>query len=121
MRNNGRSGFTLLEALVSLCIMTGTVSAVMIHFASSRRAMKHSIELTQAINEAETLVHRVGIDLPLQEGSWSGYTETGFIWDITILPYKSNGYIIPYLLEVQTRVVKSSIPDVKLITLRRIR
>ena len=121
MRSDHRSGFTLLEALVSLFILTGTVSAVLMHFASSRRAIKHSMDLTEALNEAEALIYRIGVDLPLQEGRWSGHTKTGFSWDITIQPYRTNGFVIPYLLEVQAQVVKSSLPSINITTLRRVR
>ena len=121
MWSDDRSGFTLLETLISLLFLAGVVSAVSLHFFSSRRAMRRSSEMGIVLNEAEALLNRVGLDIPLREGVWSGNSSNGLQWTLTISPYQSDGRNIPYLLDIQVRAEMASVTNVNLSTLRRLR
>lgn len=121
MRSEARdqSGFTLLETMISLLILGGVVSVVMLHIASGQKALKRSIEVTMALGEAESLVNRIGLDIPARQGVWSGQASSGLFWVVTITPFMSEGRPIADLLEVQVRVDASSASPVTLSGLRR--
>lgn len=82
-----RGGFTLLEALVGLTILTGATASLMMLIATNRRAQAEAnADISAAIN-ARTVLARIGRDIPPEVGTHSGVLEDGRIWSILITPF----------------------------------
>lgn len=77
-------GFSLLEILVAFAIMAVALTIVLRIFGSGVNAAVVSEEYTLAVQIAESLMVRTGVETPLQVGELSG-TEAGkYYWLISI-------------------------------------
>lgn len=81
-----QSGFSLLEVLVAFSILALSLGVLMQTFSSAIRNARVSAAYSQAADLAESVLARVGIDLPLDQGGQSD-TEQGFRWTLEIAPY----------------------------------
>ena len=116
-KNNKTSGFTLIETLVSLAIVSVTLVIVFegISLTSTSYA-KIKNNLTATLT-AESLVERLGNDIPLTAGSVSGVSRLGFPWQIEITEVnETSSHQIsktPKLYEVTVRVSLNGKEDEK--------
>ncbi|HEV2563904.1 MAG TPA: type II secretion system protein [Microvirga sp.] len=85
--DRNRAGFTLLEALVALAILTGTTASLMVLIATNGRAQAQADADVSAALHARTLLARIGRDLPLAEGGQSGALDSGDRWSVLITPF----------------------------------
>jgi hypothetical protein len=85
------AGFTLLEALVALTILTGTMASLTTLVAVSRRAEAEADADLSATLHAQNILVRIGRDLPLEAGAQSGILEDGLVWSVLITPYRVEG------------------------------
>ena len=84
---NNDAGFTLLEVLVSLAILAVTTGVLLSVFSNGLR-LSHKAEMeSYAVMEAQSVLARLGADLPLEDGDITGQTENGFHWKLHIEPY----------------------------------
>jgi len=82
-----QSGFTVLEALVSLAILTGVTASILSLLAITRSLQNRGeLRLTSTI-QAESLLNRVGHDIPLKAGHRAGTFQDGSNWSVSIQPY----------------------------------
>jgi type II secretion system protein I len=81
------SGFTVLEALIALAILTGVAASVLPLLGAMRAAQARSHSKLTATIEARTLLDRLGRDIPLQAGSSNGFLIDGRQWSLRIQPY----------------------------------
>ncbi|NIX78435.1 PulJ/GspJ family protein [Microvirga terricola] len=122
LNSQQQSGFTVMEALVALAILTGLTASVLSLMATNHAAQIQSrAHLTAAI-QARALIERVGRDIPLKTGTVTGISGGGRPWSITIQNFTDkteppNPRIHP-LFEIAVNV--SSAENVKASELRTI-
>ncbi len=122
--NEFHAGFTLLEALVALTILTGTTASIMTLIATNRRAQTYADADLSATLHVRSLLARIGRDLPLEIGTQSGTFDDGQTWSVLITPFKDaeapSEPKLP-LLEVHVRLPQSASRQspVEVFTLRR--
>jgi prepilin-type N-terminal cleavage/methylation domain-containing protein len=85
--DRGDSGFTLVEALVSLVILTLGLVAVIEIFGNGFRGVRSSEWDAAALQLATSQLTRAGTETPLRRGQQQGATPQGFEWTVTIEPY----------------------------------
>lgn len=79
-------GFSLLEVLVAFAILALSLGVLMQVFSSGVRNALAGRAYSQAADLAESLLARLGPELPLVLGVQSD-TELGFHWDIEVVSY----------------------------------
>lgn len=122
--NASTSGFTVLEALVALAILAGTTSAVLAALMMKHSLQRRSQGQLSYMMQAQGLLERVGIDIPLRPGTVRGTLVDGGAWIIEIKPFREDrqdGLDWPHsLLNVQVSVFSTSLREsVELHTLKR--
>lgn len=78
------SGFTLIEVIVAIAILSISLVMVMQLFAGGLRASRTSCDYTRAIVHAKDKMEELSIE-PIQD---SGEFEDGFIWESEVQPYE---------------------------------
>jgi type II secretory pathway pseudopilin PulG len=81
------AGFTLVEALVSLVVLTLGLVAVIEIFGNGFRGIRSSEWDAAALQLATSQLTRAGTETPLRRGQQQGTTPQGFDWIVTIEPY----------------------------------
>jgi general secretion pathway protein I len=84
-------GFTLLEVLVALVILSISLGVLFEVFSAGLRGRRTAKEYEQATLLAESKLDAVGIEQPLLEGSSSGQFDNQFQWRVDVLPYHEQG------------------------------
>jgi general secretion pathway protein I len=85
---SSEKGFTLVETLVSLAMLTlGLVALVQI-FGNGFRGIRDSDLDADVLQWATSQLARAGVETPLQTGQQQGTTPAGLEWTITIEPYR---------------------------------
>jgi len=102
------AGFTVLEALVALVVLSGTTAAVLsIVSAHASAQARQEAALTDAV-QAQALLNRIGLDIPARPGSVTGTGHDGRSWSIEIRPYadgpETEGPRAVLLLDLRIRV-----------------
>jgi type II secretory pathway pseudopilin PulG len=87
-RDEAAAGFALLEALVALSMLAAGVAAVMSLLATNRRAQADADAELAAALQARSLMARIGRDLPLTAGTFSGTGGGGLAWSVRIAPFR---------------------------------
>src|SRR5215510_12254673 len=80
-------GFTLVETLVSLAILTLALVALMEIFGVGFRGVRMSGLDTAALHLATSQLARAGTETPLRAGQQQGTTSGGLEWSVVIEPY----------------------------------
>lgn len=73
-------GFSLLEILVAFAIMAVALTIVLRIFGSGVNTALVSEEYTLAVQIAESLMARIGVETPLQPGEYSGIEGDKYAW-----------------------------------------
>ena len=79
-------GFTLIEVLVSFAILGISIGAIMMTIANGLRLTVNGETEGLALALANSVLDRVGQDMPLINGHLSG-NEAGYSWNVEIAPY----------------------------------
>ena len=87
---NKSDGFTILEVLVALAILGLSLGMVMTSISNGLRLTRESASETAAGVLAQSLLDRVGGDLPLQDSEIHGTEPDGTRWRVQISPYGSS-------------------------------
>lgn len=85
------SGFTLLEVLLAFVVFALTFALVLEIVAASTRSTVRAKDYSEAALLAQSLAERVGNDIPLEAGSWSGETTGGIEWNLEITDFEGLG------------------------------
>lgn len=79
-------GFSLLEILVAFAIMAVALTIILRIFGSGVNAAVVSEEYTLAVQIAESLMARIGVETPLQSGEFTGNEADKYDWLVRITP-----------------------------------
>jgi general secretion pathway protein I len=79
-------GFSLLEILVAFSIMAVALTILLRIFGSGVNAAVVSEEYSIAVQIAESLMARVGVETPLEAGEMSGVEADLYEWQVRISP-----------------------------------
>lgn len=82
-------GFSLLEVVVAFAILAVTLGVLMQVFSTALNTTALSGEYSRAATLAETRLNAVGIDIPLEAGSYSGDPEDGISWQVFVEPFQT--------------------------------
>ena len=78
-------GFSLLESLVGLTIITIVLLTLIQVGLSSSAQIKRAEDASIAASLAKTLFNRVGVENPIQKGSIKGNENSGWSWELSII------------------------------------
>jgi len=79
-------GFSLLEILVAFAIMAVALTIVLRIFGTGVNIAVTSEDYTLAVQIAESLMARTGVETPLQAGEWSGSEVDKYDWHVDVAP-----------------------------------
>lgn len=102
-------GFSLLEVLVAFSILAISLGVLLNIFSSGVRMMTLADEYTRASQVAESMLAKVGIEIPVEEGVEQGIDGDGFRWTLSVYPYPlqleeldvESLSMVPYRVEVR--------------------
>jgi general secretion pathway protein I len=80
-------GFTLIEVLVALVILSLSLAIIFAGFSTSLRSKRVAEDHQQATLLAESKLNSVGVERPLQEGVTVGRFDDRFRWKVEVAPY----------------------------------
>ena len=84
MRPKRNKGFTLVEVLIAFAILA-VVLGIVFRTLSTGLSHERIADLTTArVLEARSILDRLGIDIPLEEGITEGRMATGEVWTMTV-------------------------------------
>jgi prepilin-type N-terminal cleavage/methylation domain-containing protein len=86
-----QAGFTLVETLVSLAVLTLALVALVQIFGIGFRGVRLSESDTAALHLATLQLARAGTETPLSAGQQQGTTSGGLEWSVVIEPYVPRG------------------------------
>ena len=87
MKKNNQQGFSLLEILVAFSILAVSLTILLNIFASGLNATSTVEDYTLAVQIAESLMAKTGVETPLQTSQTSGIAHNKYRWQITIQPF----------------------------------
>ncbi len=117
-------GFTLLEVLVSLAILAGALAVMFQVFSRTLETTADAKARTIAASLAQSLLARVGSEIPIKEGESAGEFEHGFRWRLRMAPYEPHTFgEMPFARPYEVLVdvswdVRSKVQSVHLASLR---
>ncbi len=80
------NGFSLLEILVAFAIMAVSLTIILRIFGSGINSAVVSEDYTMAVQIAESLMARTGIETPLEVGEFSGTEGDKYHWTVSVNP-----------------------------------
>lgn len=83
-KQTAEDGFSLLEAVISAAILSLALTAFFNAGAMGLRGASQSAQRTEAVLELQSLITRLGHDIPLTEGVLEGTTELGRPFSLSI-------------------------------------
>lgn len=120
------AGFTLLEILIAFIILALALGALLPSFSNGLRSVGISATHITAMMQARSIIDRVGLDIPLQDGEVSGTAAGGIEWVVRIhrvefadaARLEDDGRMIVVPMGVEVAVSQDGEPAVTLSTLR---
>jgi general secretion pathway protein I len=85
------SGFALMETLVALAILSIALGVLLSVFGDGIRQQGQAEQLTMATLHAQSLMARVGADVPLKVGVTTGTLPKGLHWQVLVEHYGDDG------------------------------
>ena len=82
-----RAGFTLLEVIVALAVLSLSLTLILRTLSGGFHHQQRAATLANTTAIAQSLLARIGGDLPLNAGRQSGSLPNGFRWEIQVVPY----------------------------------
>jgi general secretion pathway protein I len=84
------AGFTLVEIIVALAILSISLGLLLNVISSGMWRSSQAQNLSEANSLAQSLLARVGADLPIEPTQRVGEFASGFRWRLSIEPYGSS-------------------------------
>lgn len=85
-----QQGFSLLELLIAFSILALSLSILLKIFSGGVNTAAIAEEYTDAVQIAESLMARAGVETPLQLGETNGQEKDKYNWRVVISPYQFN-------------------------------
>jgi len=82
-------GFTLLEVMLAFVIFALSFATVLEIMAGSMRSVRRASEDTEVALFAQSIMDRVGTEIPIEEGEFSGTGMDRYDWRLGIYLYAS--------------------------------
>src|SRR5262249_42828567 len=86
-RPNGEDGFTGVEVVVALTILALALGVLLNVMSTSIRQTGQAETVVAAGSLAQSLLAKIGTELPLRDGQITGQSEHGFRWRVQIDAY----------------------------------
>lgn len=99
-----QSGFSLLEVLIAFSILAISMGVLLQIFSRAMSTTAISGEYSRAATLAEAKLNAVGIESPLEEGTYSGDPDDGMEWEIDVYRYELGGYLADQALVIPYQV-----------------
>lgn len=81
-------GFTLLEVLVAFALLALALTLLLGTLSGAARQVAEADQRTRAVLLAQSLMARLGVEEPLQEGTRQGRWDHGaYRWTLEVAPY----------------------------------
>ena len=84
MSRSTSGGFTLLEVMLAFVIFALSFAVVLEIMAASMRSVRRASDDTQVALFAQSIIDRVGTEIPLEEGGFSGTGMDRYDWRMDI-------------------------------------
>jgi len=85
-----QQGFSLLEILIAFSILAVSLSILLNIFASGVNNAGVAEDYTTAVQVAESLMAKTGVETPLQTGQTDGITHDKYRWQVVVKPFEFN-------------------------------
>jgi general secretion pathway protein I len=82
-----QAGFTLLEVIVALAVLSISLTLILRTLSGGFHHQQRAATLANATALAQSLLARIGGDLPLNAGRQTGSLPNGLLWEIQVIPY----------------------------------
>ncbi len=102
-RNTSASGFTLVEVMVALAIITAVVAVLYPVLRDSAARAQQINERAIAQLHLSSLYDQIGVTIPVQTGTHTGGFNSGHSWSITITPSNKIAAfedLVPYKIDL---------------------
>lgn len=84
VRDGGDGGFALFESLIALVIVSVGMAAFYLAIGGSYRGQARVKGYAAIVEQARSQLDRMGVDAPLEEGTFSGTYPGGAQWRATV-------------------------------------
>jgi general secretion pathway protein I len=106
---NKQQGFSLLEILIAFSILALSLGILLKIFSAGVNTAVVAEDYTAAVQIAESLMAKTGVETPLQAGQDSGLENEKYNWLVTVSPFAFNAE------NVDTSAIKAVLFKVKVI------
>ena len=87
---NKQQGFSLLEILIAFSILALSLGILLKIFSAGVNTALVAEDYTAAIQIAESLMAKTGVETPLQAGQDSGLENEKYHWQVEVSPFEFN-------------------------------
>jgi len=124
LKITNQQGFSLLEILIAFSILAVSLSILLNIFALGVTTASVAEDYTTAVEIAESLMAKTGIETPLQAGQIEGVQHNKYHWQVLVQPFElasepvDNTTLSAALFKVSVTVSWGDGRKIKLVTLK---